>query len=99
MKRTFNLAVIITVVLSVATVAFAVAGTSRLAPSERRPVMVTDRAAVVAAIGGGCRRHDDATAHSGTKPPATAGRDSPGSSKRQHAQVEVVRLDEQRRLG
>ncbi len=49
MKRTFNLAVIITVVLSAATVAFAVAGTSQAPRATDVPVMVTDRAAGVEA--------------------------------------------------
>jgi hypothetical protein len=48
-KRTFNLAVVITVVLSAATVAFAVAGTSQAPRATDVPVMVTDRAASVAA--------------------------------------------------
>jgi hypothetical protein len=48
-KRTFNLAVVITVVLSAATVAFAVAGTSKAPRATDVPVMVTDRAASVAA--------------------------------------------------
>lgn len=48
MKRTFNLAVVITVVLSAATVAFAVAGTGQAPRATDVPVMVTDRAAGVA---------------------------------------------------
>lgn len=50
MKRTFNLAVIITAVLAMGTVAFAVAGTSRSPQPTDVPVMVTDRAADVATV-------------------------------------------------
>jgi hypothetical protein len=49
-KRTFNLAIIITAVLSLATVALAVAGTSRAPRPTDVPVMVTDRAAGIGAV-------------------------------------------------
>lgn len=75
MKRTFNLAVIITVVLAMATVAFAVAGATRTAQPTDVPVMVTDRSADVAAATPG----SGATASGGKSSPSTT---TAGGAKR-----------------